>query len=373
MYPNILSSVFNLTQLLIFALGLFWTSQTAAFFGDEIDFIPLPEDKNAVVMLELGSLQSSWGFLHDSQISNVTTLDEIKQHTLFTAFTLNERWDLGFKLNHSEGSVDRTVQPLRIDTAGNEFRIWLGSNASETWQWRSYYEQQKTDSLQLDCYTLNNQTIGGNCPEAQFIFRDGLNPNPDGSLPILPLVDLKAEAKVVGIEVRRTVINSSTMNLSAQLRLQAANISSELSSPLLDLQSPVLLGLVIGGQTIASLREELKMQLPQEQDWHEYNLTLGMSGSWSMNASWSLLAGLAYTRIERKGYQERIGIKEVKDNLRLDAGILWTPIEDLGIFFKGYATTHNSLGYEPIAYNRRTSSIFSNKYGELSLGFVKVW
>ena len=373
MHPNTLFSAFNYTQLLIFSLCFFWTSQTVAFFGDEIDFIPLPDNKNAVVILELGSLQSSWDFLHDSQISNVTKLDEIKQETLFTNIRLHERLDLGFKLNHSEGSVDRTVQPLRIDTAGNEFRIWLGSNANEKWQWRSYYEQQKTDSLQLDCYTLNNQTIGGNCPEAQFIFRDGLNPNPDGSLPILPLVDLKAEAKIIGIEVRRKVINSSTMNLSAQLRIQAANISSEHSSPLLDLQSPVLLGLVIGGQTIASLREELKMQLPQEQDWHEYNLTLGMSGSWSMNASWSLLAGLAYTRIERKDYQERIGIKEVKDNLRLDAGILWTPIEDLGIFFKGYATTHNTLGYEPIAYNRRTSSIFSNKYGELSLGFVKVW
>ena len=373
MSANPLSSAFNHTPLLIFALGLFWISPTAAFFGDEVDFIPLPDDKDTVLMLELGSLQSDWDFLHDSRISSVTTLDEIKQQTLFTAFTLNERWNLGFKLNHSEGSVDRTVQPLQIDTAGNEFRVWLGADATETWQWRGYYEQQTTDSLQLQCYTLNDLTIGGTCPEAQFIFRDGLNPNPDGSLPILPLVDLKAEARVVGVEFRRALIASPTINLSAQLRMQAANISSDHSSPLLELQSPVLLGLVVGNQTLESLREDLRMQLPQEQDWYEYNLTLGLSGAWSMNASWSLLAGLAYTRIERKDYQERTGIKEAKDNLRLDAGILWTPIEGLGIYFKGFATTHNTLGYEPIAYNRRTSSVFSNKYGELSLGFVKTW
>ena len=156
-------------------------------------------------------------------------------------------------------------------------------------------------------------------------------------------------------------------------RVQAANISSDQNSPLFNLQSPVLLGLIIDGQTLENLRDDLRMQLPQNKAWYEYNLTLGLSGAWSINERWSLLAGLAYTQIKRKDYQERIAIEEVKDNLRLDAGILWSPTESLGIYFKGFATTHNTLGYEPIAYNRRTSSTFDNKYGELSLGFVKIW
>ena len=373
MYFRYYSCVFNTKKLLIFVLGFFWTLPIAAFFDDEIDFIPLADDKSAVLMLELGGLQSGWDFLHDSQISSVTTLDKIKQETLFTAFTLNDRWDFGFKFNHSEGSVDRTVQPLRIDTTGKEFRVWLGSDANELWQWRGYYEQQKADSLELQCYTLNNLTIGGKCPEAQFIFRDALNPNPDDSLPTLPLVKLQAKSKVVGVEFRRTLIASPTISLSAQLRIQAANILSEQNSPLFNLQSPVLLGLVVGNQTLESLREDLRMQLPQDKDWYEYNLTLGLSGAWVINANWSLLAGAAYSSIERNDYQERTGIKEVKDNFRLDAGILWSPIEGLGIYFKGFTTTHNTLGYEPIAYNRRTSSTFDNKYGELSLGFIKTW
>ena len=368
-----LSCVFNIKKLLIFTLGFFWSLPTAAFFGDEIDFIPLGYEKSTVLMLELGGLQSGWDFLHDSQISSVTTLDKIKQETLFTNFTMKDRWDFGFKLNRSQGSVDRTIQPLRIDTTGKEFRVWLGADANEFWQWRSYYEQQKTDSLELQCYTLNNLTIGGDCEEAQFIFKDGLNPNPDGSLPILPLVELQAKSKVVGVEFRRTLIASPTISLSAQLRLQAATISSEQNSPLFNLQSPVLLGLVVGNQTLESLREDLRMQLPQDTDWYEYNLTLGLSGAWVINANWSLLAGLAYSSIERNDYQERINIKEVKDNFRLDAGILWSPIEGLGIYFKGFATVHNTLGYEPISYNRRTSSTFDNKYGELSLGFIKIW
>lgn len=373
MHPNPLSSASHHMLLVLIGLGLFWVFPAAAFFGDEVDFIPLPDDKDAVLMLEIGSLQSGWDFLHDSQISSVTSLDEIKQQTLFTSFTLSERWDLGLKLNHTQGSVDRTVQPLQIDTAGSEFRVWLGSNMTETWQWRGYYEQQKTDALQIQCYTLNSLTIGGDCPEAQFLFRDALNPNPDGSLPILPLVELQAKAKVVGVEFRREIITSPAIRLSAQLRVQAANISSDQNSPLFNLQSPVLLGLIIDGQTLENLRDDLRMQLPQNKAWYEYNLTLGLSGAWSMNERWSLLAGLAYTQIKRKDYQERIAIEEVKDNLRLDAGILWSPTESLGIYFKGFATTHNTLGYEPIAYNRRTSSTFDNKYGELSLGFVKIW
>ena len=77
-----LSCVFNIKKLLIFTLGFFWSLPTAAFFGDEIDFIPLGYEKSTVLMLELGGLQSGWDFLHDSQISSVTTLDKIKQELL---------------------------------------------------------------------------------------------------------------------------------------------------------------------------------------------------------------------------------------------------------------------------------------------------
>ena len=357
--------------LLVFGFSFIWMSPVGAFFGDEPDFLPLPDDTQTVIMLEIGGLQSGWDFLHDSKISSVTTLDEIKQQTLFTSFIVSERWNLGLKLNQTEGSVDRTVQPFKIDTKGSEFRIWLGSDMTKTWQWRGYYEHQKTDVLRIECYSLNGRTIGGDCPEAKFIFRNALNPNPDGSLPILPLVELKAEATIVGLEVRRIFISSPRTRLSGQLRVQGAKISSDQNSPLFNLQSPVLLGLSIDGQTLESLREDLRTQLPQDQAWYEYNVTLGLSGAWSINDHWSLPIGFSYSMIKRKDYQERPGIKEIENNFRLDAGILWTPVDNFGVYFKGFITTHNTNGFEPIAYNQRTSTVFDKKYGELALGFVK--
>ena len=368
---NKLYLVVHQIVLLVFGFSFVYTSPALAFFGDEVDFLPLPDDAQTVIMLEIGGLKSGWGFLHDSKISDVTTLDEIKQQTLFVSFTMGERWNLGLKLNQAEGSIDRTVQPFRLDTKGNELRIWLGSAMTKTWQWRGYFEYQKTDLLQIECYTLNTgPTIGGDCPEAEFVFRDALNRNPDGSLPVLPLVELKAEASIVGLEVKRIFISSPRTRLSGQLRVQGAKISSDQNSPLLNLQSPVLLGLSIDGQTLESLREDLRMQLPQDQAWYEYNVTLGLSGAWSINHHWSLPIGLSYSAIKRKDYQERPGIKEIENNFRLDAGILWTPVDNFGVYLKGFITTHNTNGFEPIAYNRRTSTVFDKKYGELALGFV---
>ena len=62
--------------LLVFSFSLVWMSPVLAFFGDEADFLPLPDDTQAVVMVEIGGLQSGWGFLHDSKISSWTTLDK---------------------------------------------------------------------------------------------------------------------------------------------------------------------------------------------------------------------------------------------------------------------------------------------------------
>ena len=359
--------------LLVFASSLVWMSPVLAFFGDEADFLPLPDDTQAVVMVEIGGLQSGWGFLHDSKISSWTTLDKIKQQTLFMSFTVNKRWNFGLKLNQTEGSIDRTIQPFKVDTKGSEFRIWLGSDIAKTWRWRGYFEHQKTDLLRIECFNLNGRTIGGDCPEAKFIFRNALSPNPDGSLPILPLLELKAKAAIVGLEVRRIFISSSRTRLFGQLRVQGAKISSDQNSPLFNLQSPVLLGLNIDGRTLESFREDLRMQLPQDQAWYEYNVTLGVSGAWLISDYWSLPMGLSYSKIKRKNYQERLGVKEIKDNVRLDAGVLWSPVDNLGIYFKGFVMTHNTTGFEPIAYNRRTSSAFDKKYGELALGFVKMF
>ena len=365
----------NKNKYLFFIFAFFFSFNAPAFFGDEIDFLSFPDNNDALIIMEYSNLRSSWDLLHNSQVSSITKLDEVKQKTLFSRFNINNQWDLGIKLNNIKGSVTRSAQPFEIDTSGNEFRIWFGTNKNENEnvRWRLYYEGQKTDPLVLECYSFNNIVIGGRCQEAKFIFRDALNPNTDDSLPVLPIVNLKSKAKIIGLEFQRPIISNTNYNYSSQLRLQASEISSDFDSPLLELESPVLLGLVIENKTIGELREDLISQLPQAEEWYEFNLTLGLSGWWSLNTNWKLLSGLAYTYIDRKDYQERVGIKSIKNNLRLDLGILWNPRKDLGIYFKGFATTHNTLGYEPIAYNRRTSSVFNKKYGELSVGFIKTW
>ena len=42
----------------------------------------------------------------------------------------------------------------------------------------------------------------------------------------------------------------------------------------------------------------------------------------------------------------------------------------LEIYLRGEATTNNVLGFEPIAYNRKSNKFFKHPFGQLSIGFV---
>ena len=53
--------------------------------------------------------------------------------------------------------------------------------------------------------------------------------------------------------------------------------------------------------------------------------------------------------------------------------MIWAFKENNALFMKGFITTNNVLGYEPIAYNRKSSSQFDKEYGEIAIGILKFW
>ena len=65
--------------------------------------------------------------------------------------------------------------------------------------------------------------------------------------------------------------------------------------------------------------------------------------------------------------------KEITENARLDISLIWAATASSAFYIKGFATKNNTLGYEPIAYNRKSSSQFNKNYGEVAIGFLKFW
>ena len=61
---------------------------------------------------------------------------------------------------------------------------------------------------------------------------------------------------------------------------------------------------------------------------------------------------------------------EYKNNTVLNLAIWFEPFDTFGVYLRGEASTNNVLGFEPIAYNRKSSKYFKHPFGQLSLGFT---
>jgi hypothetical protein len=356
--------------LCILSLSIFWISNANAYFGDEFDLAVFPNGTKVMTALQLGSA----GMLKSKKITSTTTLNEIINQEFLISANLNNNFNIGFSLKHGKTGMERNTHPKTIDTRAQNYRFWLGSKPWQKWQWRSYLNYQVTDLIQLQCYAMASRIVGGNCDDAEYRF---LNPdktmNDDGSLNTVPVLKTKVQANVIGFELRRELISTDNIRVASQVRLQSARIEHDISSPLFTMRSPVLLDFKVNGKSLRQLRDEFRSELPQTNPWYEHNISIGIKGARTFQETISIEAGIAYTKIARNDYIEHPLRHEVTDNFRLDVSLIWATPKDSALYLKGFATTHNTLGYEPITYNRKSSSQFNKKYGEVAIGFIKFW
>ena len=363
-----MNDTFNQISSILILLILL-SPKVNAYFGDEFDLAIFPKGAKTMTALQFGSA----GMLKSKKITSTTTIDKIVNQEFFISTNLNNL-NIGFSFKHGKTGVERNIHPKTIDTRAQNYRLWVGSEPWRKSQWRSYFNHQTSDLLQLQCYAMASRVVGGNCDDAEFRF---LNPdktkNDDGSLNTVPVLNTKVQANVIGLELRRELVSTDNIRVASQVRLQSARIEHDISSPLFTMRSPVLLDFKVNGKPLRQLRDEFTNELPQTTPWYEHNVSLGISGARSFQETLSIEAGLAYTKIVRNDYKERPSINEITDNFRLDVALIWRIKSDIALYLKGFATTHNTLGYEPIAYNRKSSSQFDKKYGEVTMGFLKFW
>lgn len=359
------------TQLLyILSLTIFWIPNSYGYFGDEFDLSIFPKGTKIMTAYQFGSA----GMLKSKQITSSTTLNKIINQEFFISANLNNNFNIGFSLRTGETGIERNSHPKNLDTRAQNYRLWVGSKPWQDWQWRGYYNYQTTDLLQLQCYTMASRVVGGNCNDAEFRF---LNPdktnNDDGSLNTVPVLKTKVKANVIGFELRKVLVKMESVRLATQIRLQSTRIEHDISSPLFTMRSPVLLGFIVNGKSLRQLRDEFSAELPQTHPWYEHNISIGIKGAKSFNKTLSLEAGLALTKIARNEYLEHPLRNEITENARLDISLIWAATASSAFYIKGFATKNNTLGYEPIAYNRKSSSQFNKNYGEVAIGFLKFW
>ena len=345
-------------------------SYTYAYFGDEFDLALFPRGTKTMAALQIGSA----GMLKSKQISNVTSIEGLTNLEAFVSTNLTSQHNVGFAFKRGKTEVGRSIHPKVIDTRAYNYRLWIGSDPWQTWQWRSYINYQSTAEVKIQCYEMASRIIGGNCLEAEFKFLDpNKTNNDDGSLNTVPVLISKVKAKTIGIEFRRELIGTKNTRLSSQMRLQGNYLKHDITSPLFSMRSPVFLDFNLNGKTLREIRNDFREELPQSDPWYEYNLSVGLNAARVFKEALSLETGLAYTMINRNDYRENINRNEITSNLRFDLALIWAFKENSALFIKGFLTTNNILGYEPVAYNRKSSGQFDKEYGELAIGILRFW
>jgi hypothetical protein len=171
-------------------------SYTYAYFGDEFDLALFPRGTKTMAALQIGSA----GMLKSKQISNVTSIEGLTNQEAFVSTNLTSQHNVGFAFKRGKTEVGRSIHPKVIDTRAYNYRLWIGSDPWQTWQWRSYINYQSTAEVKIQCYEMASRIIGGNCLEAEFKFLDpNKTNNDDGSLNTVPVLIVKSSLKQLGL------------------------------------------------------------------------------------------------------------------------------------------------------------------------------
>ena len=81
-------------------------------------------------------------------------------------------------------------------------------------------------------------------------------------------------------------------------------------------------------------------------------------------------AALKFLSVARDEYETAANEQTFQQNTVFNGALWYQPKPRLKVYLRGEASSNNVLGYEPIAYNRKTSRFFAHPFGQLSLGFI---
>ena len=107
---------------------------------------------------------------------------------------------------------------------------------------------------------------------------------------------------------------------------------------------------------------------PQRTPWNETHLLIQAGLDWQLSQVFSVAADYAHTNISRSGYQPVAGKTDYTSQDQLDGYLFWEFAKGWNIYGHGRLNRHFILGDLPMTYNQRSSHLFKNPFGMISIG-----
>ena len=305
--------------------------------------------------IEQRVMQDDWSFLPDIPPS----FQSSKTNSFELGFMAN---GYGMMIGQSKLELDllRSSEPKDVSLSADKVHLDLLYQLHDSRYLKIFFQQQKADEQRFDCYTFST-IILGNCTDSdiQISSTQSKYDQLDGSL-----IALSADTKTLGLNITQE-LDSSWLD-AFSFGLASTKHEYDWLTPIEDIQSPFILGLMINGNRLGDVIESTLNQLPQQESWKLHQINVQAINSFPLGLHYDFFYALDLVFLDFKNYHSIR--KPPRSNAKLNMGIRWQ-YEVFSIEFFGNLYSHNLIGFEPITFNQRTEHYFDKNYGELGVKF----
>ena len=353
-----------------------WLMANSLHANADLEFLntQLMEPNDAVIVAaEYSYFDISLDFLDfASKVNSSSTPENSTSTQVSLIVPVTDRLQVGYEYKNATAEVSRVVEPLKTEAQGQTHHLsanyMVGYFANLPFFINIAGSSSKQDTLEIDCYSHAGIVLGGTCDTADVSLFDGtafINNREKNYYPAM-IIDGRAQVYRIGLEFRGQLFKS--LPFYQKLDFQSSKTDLTYQAKILEIEDSFLLNSSFKGKRLGDTINSLSSQLPQETPWTEQAIIIEFGSKIQLLPSISTTLAIKHYHVNRKDYEYGENEVNYKNNTVLNLALWFEPNDRFKIYLRGEASSHNLLGMDPLAYNRKTSKFFAQPHGQISLG-----
>ena len=266
----------------------------------------------------------------------------------------------GFEIGRSNLDLElaRATEPKDVSLAGQKDTVSLFYKLSDHQRMTLYGSHQDADEQRFECYDFSGIVIGScNDGDIQIGSTNAKYDALEGDL-----VAISADTRTHGISFSQAT-NSKWID-SFSVGVFSTTHEYDWLTPVEDLASPFILGLVFNGKTLGDAITETFRKFPQRDGWRLNQLNISGSKSINVYGDIEAFADAHAVYLHHSNYKSVVFAPNY--NVKVRAGLRYEANPVLIELYGNYYH-HNLIGFEPVMFNQRTEHYFDRPYGNVGI------
>ena len=268
--------------------------------------------------------------------------------------------NFGFDIGRSNLDLElaRTTEPKDVSLAGQKDTVSLFYKLSDHQKITFHGSHQYADEQRFECYDFSGITIGS-CESGDIQIGSS---NAKYDVLERDLVSISAATRTHGVSFSQ-ITNLKWID-SFSVGIFSTTHEYDWLTPVEDLASPFILGLVFNGKTLGDAITETFRKFPQRDGWRLNQLNISGSKSINVYGDIEAFADAHAVYLHHSNYKSVVFTPNY--NVKVRAGLRYEANSALVELYSNYYH-HNLIGFEPITFNQRTEHYFDRPYGNVGI------